>query len=485
MVRIGAGMCVLAVTLAACAMGPDHERPEVKEPETFRMAEGTEVTSIANLPWWELLQDEVLQALIRVALEENKDLKRAVAVVEEYRARAFIARTDFIPQVSLGANAPAFGRKSVFLVPGFPNPFNYYLQGNLAWELDFWGRIRRSNEAAQADLLSREESRRAVVLQLVSDVAQGYFDLLQFDAQLDTANNTLKAWEESVRIARARLKRGLIAKLDADQFEAERANAAARAAELERQRVQTENRLSVLLGRYPQTIPRGRSLTEQVLPPEVPPGLPSELLQRRPDIVQAEGNLHAATARIGMAKADRFPKISITGLIGVASPVAAQLFVDEASFGVAGAALAGPLLNAQTLGFNQQASEAQAREAVADYERAVLTAFKEVEDALVAVRTSREQRKAQEEQVHALRSALHLATVRYKGGLANYLEVLVAQRSLFEAELALTGTHRLHLVSIVQLYKALGGGWNPGGTMLGSPVPPPSVQPVGTKPAAG
>jgi len=417
--------------------------------------------SIANMPWWELLRDQELQKLIRVAIDENKDLKRAVATIEEFQARLFISRTDFAPQMSATVNAPSFGRNSAFQVAGFPNPFNYYIQGNLSWELDIWGRIRRSNEAARDELLSKDENRRAVVLELVSNVAQAYFEMLQFDMQLDIAKRTLKSWEESVKIAQARLKGGVIAKLDADQFEAERANAAARAAELERQMVQKENQISVLLGRNPSQIIRGRSLTEQVMPPEVPPGLPSELLQRRPDLVRAEQELAAATARIGMAKADRFPKLSITGLIGVANPKLSKLFNNEGDFGVAGPTLAGPLLNAQILGFQQEAVEAQARQAVAAYEQSILVAFKEVEDALVAVRTAREQRAAQVEQVEALRSALRLANLRYKGGLANYLDVLIAQRNLFEAELALTGTHRLHLVSIVQLYKALGGGWSP------------------------
>lgn len=454
---------LLGVSLASCALGPDYSRPNTPAADTFRMAEkdGATAVSIANMPWWELLKDEELQKLIRIALVENKDLKRAVAAVEEYQSRLFIARTDYAPQMTATASAPSFGRMSNFLVPGFPNAFNYYLQGNLSWELDIWGRIRRSNEAARGDLLAREEGRRTVVLQLVSGVAEAYFDLLQFDMQLDVARRTLKSWEESVRIAQARLRQGMITKLDVDQFEAERANAAARSAELERQMIQKENQLSVLLGRVPHQIPRGRSLTEQVLPPAVPPGLPSELLQRRPDIVQAEYTLAAATARIGMAKADRFPKLSITGMLGVASPHLSRLVADETAFGVAGPSLTGPLLNAQILGFQQEASEAQARQAVAQYEQSILVAFQEVEDALIAVRTVREQREAQVQQVDALRSALRLANLRYKGGLANYLDVLIAQRSLFDAELALTGTHRLHLVSIVQLYKALGGGWSP------------------------
>ena len=468
---------VLSSTLlAACAVGPDFTRPDATTPDAFRMAgPGGEAASIANTPWWELLKDQELQKLIRTALEENKDLKRAAAAVEEFQARLFVAKTDFAPQMTVTANAPLFGRKSNFLFPGFPNPFNYYLQGNLSWEIDIWGRIRRSNEAARGDLLSREENRRAIVLQLVSGVAEAYFDLLQFDMQLDIAHRTLKSWEESVRIAQARLRQGMISKLDADQFEAERANAAAKAAEFERQKVQKENQLSVLLGRNPGRIARGHSLTDQVMPPEVPPGLPSELLQRRPDILQAEQDLAAATARIGMAKADRFPKLSITGILGVASPHLSRLVANETAFGVAGPGLAAPLLNAQILGFQQKAAEAQARQAVAQYEQSVLVAFKEVEDSLVAVRTVRDQRAAQLQQVEALRSALSLANLRYKGGLANYLDVLIAQRNLFDAELALMGTHRLHLVSIVQLYKALGGGWMPEGQSPAEPSRPTSA----------
>lgn len=451
----------LLILLAACALGPDYERPKSESPATFRMAEGApDAPSIANLPWWDLLRDEQLQALIRIALAENRDLQHAVAVIEEFQARAFISRQDFFPTITAAGNLP-FGKKTVFLVPGFANPFNYYLQGNLSWEIDFFGRIRRSFEAAEKDLLSKEENRRAVVLQLVSGVAEAYFNVLQLDAQLDIAKRTLQSWEESVRIAQARLRQGMTSKLDADQFEAERANAAARTAELHRQMIQAENALSVLLGRKPFAVTRGRPLSDQVMPPEVPPGLPSELLQRRPDVLQTEQQLAAATARIGAAKADRFPKVTLTGLVGAASPEYSQFFTDPASFGVAGAGFAGPLLNSMALGFAQDAAEAQHRQALAKYEQNILVAFREVEDALVAVRTARTQSEAQRQQVAALQSALKLAELRYKGGLANYLDVLVARRNLFEAELALTSTHRLHLVSVIQLYKALGGGWTP------------------------
>lgn len=458
----GLALTAFSLLLISCAVGPDYSRPDIPTSDSFRMAEeGRDLSSLANVPWWELYQDKELQKLIRIALEENKDLKRTVATVDEYAARSLVAKTDFAPQLSGTVYAPTFGNTKNVAFPGFPNAFNYYVQGNLAWELDIWGRIRRSNEAALGDLLAREENRRAVIVQLVAGVAQAYFDLRQFDTQLEIASRTLHAWEESVRISRARLREGLVNKLDVDQFEAERQNAAARIAELKRQMVQKENELSVLLGRNPGQVSRGRSLTEQVMPPVVPAGLPSELLQRRPDVIQAEQSLVAATARIGMAKADRFPKLSITGILGIASPQLSRLVANETFFGAAGPSLTGPLLNATILGFQQKAAEAQARQALAQYEQTILVAFREVEDALVGVSTAREQAAAQEKQVDALQSALHLANLRYKGGLANYLDVLIAQRSLFDAELSLATTRRLHLASVVQLYKALGGGWSP------------------------
>jgi multidrug efflux system outer membrane protein len=420
-----------------------------------------DMQSLANVPWWDLYRDEELQGLIRAALEGNKDLKRALTTVDEFTSRLLVAKADFIPQMNVSINAPGFANTRNIGFPGFPSAFNYFINGNLAWEIDFWGRIRRSNEAALGDLLAREENRRALIIQIVASVAQSYFDLRQFDLQLEIARNTLQAWDESVRLAKARFREGYINKLDVDQFEAEQANAAARIAELKRQIVQKENEISVLLGRNPTKISRGRALTDQLMPPLVPAGLPSDLLQRRPDVVQAEFQLAAATARIGQAKADRFPKISLTGILGVSSPQLSRLVNNETFFGVLGPGVAAPLLNAQVLGFQQKASEAQTAQALAQYEQTILTAFREVEDALVAVTTAVEQVTAQEKQVKALQSALHLANLRYTGGIANYLDVLIAQRNRFDAELSLASTRRLHLVSIVQLYKALGGGWSP------------------------
>ncbi len=447
--------------LVSCAMGPNYSRPTIDTADKFRMAE-VEGESIANLPWWELLHDEQLQQLIRQALAENRDLKQAVASVEEFQARTFMARSDFFPGIGMSTSAPVLGPLGGFVIPGFPTPFSFFGQSSLNWELDIWGRVRRSNEAARADLMAREENRRALILTLVSEVAQSYFDLLQLDMQLNIARRTLQSWEETVVLAQHRLRGGVISRIDADQFEAERASVSARVAELERQAVQKENELSVLLGKNPAPIPRSGLLIEQMMPLEVPAGLPSDLLQRRPDILQAEQALAAATARIGMAKAARFPRITLTGLLGVASPRLANLLTSRSEFGVGGIGLAGPLLNAQTLGHEQRAVEAQARKVLAQYEQTILVAFKEVEDALVAVRTAQDQRKAQQDRVTALHSALQVADLRYQAGITSYLEVLTAKRNLFAAESAFTAARRLHLVSVVQLYKALGGGWSPG-----------------------
>lgn len=447
-----------SLLLTACAVGPDYSRPQINTEEKFRLSQ-TEGKSIANLSWWELLQDKKLQSLIDQALTENKDLKQAAASVEELQARLGITRMDFLPNITVDGTAPidtlgGFSRK------GFPTPYNYYGQSVLNWEIDIWGRIRRSNEAALADLLEREENRRAVVLTLVSSVAQSYFDLLQFDTQLNIARRALTSWEESVAISKAQLQEGLATQLDLDQFEAERARSAAQVADLERQITQKENELSVLVGRNPSPIERGYPLDQQTTPPEIPAGLPSELLQRRPDILQTEQALKAATARIGVAKAARFPKITLTGFFGFSSPALSSLLDSDSKFGAAGFGFAAPIFNAQSLGYEQRAAEAQAKQALAQYEQAILIAFKEVEDALAAIRSANNQYKAQQEQVAALNSALEIANLRYQGGITSYVDVLLAKRQLFDAETALTTARHLNLISIVQLYKALGGGWS-------------------------
>jgi len=486
----GAFPAFLAMALAGCMMGPDYTRPETKV-DAWRLTPAT-AESIANLPWWELLKDDALQRLVRTALEENLDLRIATANIEEFRAQLVIAKWDLAPSLDYKGNAFGFRNTNSNVIPvggGAAVPSTGGKDGGLSlshevaevglkWELDLWGRIRRSIEAAQAQLLSQQENQRAVVIGLVGNVAETYFDLRGLDYEVEISKRTLKTWEESVRLSKLRYKHGDVSKLDVDRFEAERASTAAQLADLERQVIQTENRLSILLGRRPTDVPRGLRLTDQPIPPTVPPGLPSELLQRRPDILKVEQDLAAATANIGIAQAQRFPQLALTGHVG-----GAGLQISGTSFGPyavfkGSASVTGPLLNATALGYQVDVTKAQAQAALAQYNKTILTAFKEVEDALIAVQKAGEQRTALEQQVAALQSAFSLADLRYQGGRASYLDVLTVQRSLFESELALARTRRTQLTSVVQLYKALGGGWLPNAPAYAEPVSSPGPGPA-------
>jgi multidrug efflux system outer membrane protein len=465
----------LVVTLSACKMGPDYARPETPKADSWRVPAST-AESIANLAWWDLLKDKELQDLIRSALTENQDVRTAMASVEQYRAQLVMTRWDLAPALSYGGTAFLYqtsggnattipGGGGAIVLPGtvggdtttFSNIIGF---GSLKWEIDLWGRLRRAVESSEAQLFAQEESQRAVILSLVGSVSEAYFSLRSLDLQVDITKRTLKTWEESVRLSQLKFKQGYIPKLDLDRFEAERAGTAAKLAELEKQVVQTENHLSVLLGRRPSSITRGLKLTEQPIPPEVPAGLPSDLLQRRPDLLQAEHTLASATAGIGVAQANRFPQFALGGSLAGANATLngnqlGPLFIQNIS-----ANLAGPLLNATALGYQVTVNETKAQQAALQYEKAIVNALREVEDALIGVQKSREQREAQEQQVAALQSAFHFAEQRYQGGRASYLDVLTSQRSLFESELALARTLQGQLISIVQLYAALGGGWS-------------------------
>lgn len=461
-----------ALFFTACKMGPDYVRPAEPTEEGWRLAPTTS-ESLANLPWWELLEDPELQKLVNVALKENLDLRIAAANIEQFQARLVISKFDLAPSVTYRAggfwyrntnNAISVGDAGI--IPGLEGDnskglslSNERAKVGFKWEVDLWGKIRRSIEATRAQLLSKVENQRAVILGLVSDVAQAYFDLRAFDLQIEITKSTLKAWEDSVRLSELRYTHGDVSKLDVDRFKAEQAGTAAQLAELEREVVKKENQISLLLGNRPTKIRRGRDLTDQPIPPEIPPGLPSDLLERRPDILEAEQNLAQATANIGVAQGRRFPELSLTSAIGGASLQLSSLSMGPfATFSATGF-LTGPLLNATALGYQVDVFEAQAKAALAQYDKTILTAFKEVEDALITVQKAKSQRKAQEDQVAVLQDALQLADLRYQGGRASYLDVLTAQRALFEAELALVDTRRTQLNSVVQLYKALGGGW--------------------------
>lgn len=440
--------------LTGCKLGPDYVQPPVPQPETYRQP-APPGESIANLAWWELFRDSVLQDLIRVALEENRDLRVALARIAEARAQAGFARADLYPRVDVAAGGDLAEARTD---EGDAIPTrDVFLAADVFYEVDLWGRIRRSNEAALQELLATEEAYRAVTITLVSDVASLYLQLRDLDNRLDIAERTVSAREESLEIIRVRYDAGMISEVDVNQAEIQLYDAEASVKSFERLRVQTENAINVLLGRSPDAIPRGLPLAEQVFPPTIPVGLPSELVQRRPDILQAERQLAAQTARIGVAEALKFPSLSLTGTAGVS----ADLTDGGVTTGLLGltANLLGPIFNA---GKNERRVEievARTEQLLNNYEQTILTAFREVEDALVATYTYQAEYEARQRQVQAAVNAADLSWVRYEGGMTSYLEVLDLQRSEFSAELAASQTLQLQLASVVQLYKALGGGW--------------------------
>ena len=447
------------MSLAGCAVGPDYERPEIDTPDDY-LEQVDQGATLANTAWWAIFQDEELNRLITIALEENKDLAIAAARVEEARARAGFARGDFYPQIGINATGQR-GNTAEQIIPGIGIQENYALTADLAWEIDLFGRIRRSTEAARANLLASEYTRRTVYVALIADVANAYFLVRDLDARLEIARRTLATRQGSTRLIRARFEMGTTPMLDVNQAEIQEATAAADLAAFERELVQAENLLSILLGRSPGKISRGERLVDQVLPPAIPAGLPSELLERRPDVLAAEQLLAAQVANIGVAQALRFPQLSLTGTGGVASNDLSNLIDSDASIWNLGANLFQPLF---TGGKNKQRVEiekARAEQLLKQYELTVLQSFREVEDALVAIRTYRDESAAREMQTRAATNASMLSRARYNGGVTSFLEVLDSERSLFQAELATSEVRRARLESIVALYKALGGGWLP------------------------
>ena len=458
-------------TLVGCALGPDYERPPVAQPESFRMQQDAilEEVSLADLGWWDLFEDESLHALIRKALVENKDVQIAVARVREARAHLAATGADQFPQIdgkaSLQRNQVSQAVVRQFGFPGggparqIPATTQFRATMDLSFELDFWGRLRRATEAARADLLARESARRTVVLTLVSDLAKAYFELQELDAELALARNTLKTRQEALDLIRLRKLVGQRSTLEIRRAEQEVARAQAVIPDLERQIGQKEHQLSLLMGRNPIRIVRGVSLREQPLPPEVPAGLPSALLERRPDIVEAEQRLVAANAKIGVAKAAFFPQISLTGNFGAQSLQFADLFVGPSRVWMFGPTLTVPLFDTGRNLANLEVTRAQQEQARLSYEKTIQQAFREVEDALLAHQKIREVRTELERVVDLSREALELAQLEYLNGQASYLQVLAAERDVMNTETVLAQTQRNHLLTVVQLYKALGGGW--------------------------
>jgi multidrug efflux system outer membrane protein len=414
--------------------------------------------STGDVAWLSILKDTNVVALVETAVANNRDLRGAVARVREYRASLGAARGDFFPQIS--ANGAASTNKAVF--GAFP-PQNYdafRVTADLAWELDFWGRIRRQAQAAAFDWRGRDADRRAAVVSLVSDVVQSYLDLRGLDAELAIAERTLESRKSTLNLARQRFRQGVISELDVRQFEAEVAAPAANVADFSRQRAQKEHALSVLLGQTPGPIARGLPLEEAVRAIQVPDSLPGSLLLRRPDVLAAEADWKAATARIGVTLATRLPRFSVTAQYGSQSPDLSGLFGSNTELYSLQGSVSIPLFTGGRLINQQRAARARADQAQARYEQALLGAAQEASDALVGLRMSRDQLAAQATQVQALRRAYELATRRYESGVSSYLEVLDAQRGLFAAELGLVQVQRQYLGATVQLYKAIGGGWS-------------------------
>lgn len=449
----------IAVLLASCVVGPDYEQPEIETPEQFRQRISIGA-SISNTPWWQLFEDAQLERLIIIALEESKDLAIATARLDETRARLGFVRADQFPRLDGVADASRGNQLAQFL-PGVGIQNNYVLAAELSFEVDLFGRLRRSTEAARAELLASEDARTTVLISLIADVAGTYFLLRDLDERHEISARTLKTRRKSTQLVRARFDKGTVPKIDVNQAEIQEAQAAVELAVFERQVIQAENLLNILLGRNPGPVVRGASIEDQVMLPEVPAGLPSELLERRPDVRAAEQLLAAQTARIGVAEALRFPSLSLTATAGYASTELSQLTDSNLQIWNIGANFVAPLFNA---GQNKRRVEieiARTEQLLNEYELTVLQAFREVEDALASIRTLRDESAARELQVRAARSAAFLSRARYFGGVTSYLEVLDTERSLFDAELAASAVRRAQLVAIVDLYKALGGGWVP------------------------
>ena len=448
--------------LSGCMVGPNYHRPVVQTPTTFRDLQPdsqlqAQTASFADLPWWQVFQDPKLQELIRTAIKQNYDLQLATERINAARAELAVTRSSLFPQV--GANANFNGGKE----GNFQTKYNFLtLAADAAFQLDFFGRLRRATEAARAELLATEDARQIVVLTLVSDVASDYFALLQLDLQLQITHDTVQTQTDSVKLTNLRLDHGVATKLDVLQAQQTLDTANAQIPDLERQIAQEENAISILLGNYPRDVARGLPLTQQALPPEVPPGLTSALLERRPDIREAEAVLKAANAEIGVAKAAFFPQISLTGGGGGSfgrSSAFSSLMSTQLGIWSYGAQVSQPIFTGGALKGNLRLAESQQRQALIGYRQTIQRAFGDVSDALIGYSKLHQVRLRQEETVADLRESVRISNMRYTGGTTTYLEVLDGQRALYAADLTLAQARGNEYQSLVQLYRALGGGW--------------------------
>lgn len=458
-------MC--ATLLTGCTVGKKYQRPAVEIPDVHRGAPvqpAPTSSSFADVKWFEVFKDEKLQELVRMSLDSNFDVRVAVARIDLARGQLGITRADQFPNVNAGAEL-ATVRSSRSGQLEIPKPeqvertFGSVALGLLTFELDIWGRLRRATEAQRAQLLAEEENQRAIIVTLVAAVAQSYFELRELDLELEISQRTLTSREESLRIIRLQEGAGVATMLDVRQAEELVYTAAARIPELQRLIGLQENFVATLVGVNPRDIPRGAALVDQQMPPEVPAGLTSDLIERRPDIRSAEQQLVSANALVGVAKAAYFPRISLTGFFGFQSDQLSSLFSGPTRIWSFAPQLSQPIFQAGRLKSNVRVAKAQREIAVIEYERSIQNGFREVSDALISYQYVREQRVQQELLVNALRDRVRLANLRYEGGIDNYLSVLDAERELFNEELRLAQLRLGELTTVVQLYKALGGGW--------------------------
>src|SRR5438552_4184216 len=455
--RKAALVLLLAVPLSACMVGPDYRRPDVDVPAGWRLG-ATEANAIANIAWWDQFQDPVLSDLVRTALANNKDLEIATANVDQAFAQYGIARSAQFPQVNGGVSLARERSSANGPLPGGRTLSDYAVNLSASFELDIWGRLRRATESARASLLASGQGKGTVVLTVVTTVASGYIQLRALDRQLEIAQYTSQSLGEAARLQRVRFEEGAVPQSDYLQAESQYRDAVARVPELEREIARQENFLSVLLGHNPGPIPRGRDI-DALLFPAVPEGLPASLLERRPDIRQAEQNLIAANANIGVARAAYFPDISLTALLGLESAQLSDLFKGPSRAWSFGTGVLQPIFNAGRIRGQVEQAEALQRQALYTYEKSIISAFQDVENALIDRTKFGQVREEQAKNVEALRRFRDLADLRCREGATTYLEVANAELSLFNAPVAYVATQAQLFQSYANLYKAIGGGW--------------------------
>lgn len=446
---------LLGILFYSCAVGPDFQKPQMEIPQNFNY-DSLATDSLVNLKWWELFNDPVLDTLVITALNENRNVLIAISRIEEARANLGFTEADIFPKIDLQGGATRGNFTGGLKLDSEIN--NFFIAPVVNWEIDFWGKFRRANESAKAQYLASEFSLRKIQISLITEVVSTYFLLLDFKERLRISEQTLESRFESLGIIQERFNKGIIPEIDLNQAQIQKEIAASTVPLYKRLVAQTEHSLSILLGRMPSSIKTGNGLDERDVPPEIPVGLTSQLLERRPDISESLFLLQSQNARVGVAVAQMFPSISLTGLFGLASDDLSSLTEGNPAWSISGSLL-GPIFNFGKNTSRVEIEEARTEQALYQYENTVLNAFREVEDALVEVQTFKEQLQSIERQYLAAKNAEMLSRMRYDGGVTSYLEVLESERTLFTAELQLSEIRQLTFNSYIKLYKALGGGW--------------------------